>query len=72
LIVLKSKGFRSILLYIVQRQDVTSVRAAEAIDPAYARLLKEAHLAGVEVLAYQGDMDLSGIRFGRSLPVTLA
>ncbi len=72
LIALKSQGFRAVLLYIVQRQDVTSVRPAVAIDPAYARLLREAHLAGVEVLAYQGDLDLCGIRFGRSLPVTLA
>ncbi len=71
LIALKKQGFRAVLLYIVQRQDVHSVQPARAIDPTYASLLEEAQLAGVEVLAYQGDLDLSGIRFGRSLPVTL-
>ncbi len=72
LIALKCEGFRAVLLYIVQRQDVGSVRPAASIDPTYAALLREATKAGVEVLAYQADLDLHGIRFGRSLPVSLA
>ncbi len=68
---LRRDGFRAVLLFIVQRQDVVTVKPAASVDPIYAALLKEAHNAGVEVLAYQADLGLDAIRFGRALPVTL-
>lgn len=41
------------MLYIVQREDVKVFHPAEDIDPEYARLLKEAHKKGVQILVYQ-------------------
>ena len=68
LMALKSQGFRTAMLYIVQREDVEAMKAAEKIDPKYARLLKEAIIAGVEVLVYQCRLDLTEIQLGSKLP----
>lgn len=46
-------GQRAILLFCVNRDDATRVTIAEEIDPAYAKGLREARSAGVEVLAYR-------------------
>lgn len=53
LIEIKSQGMRACMLYIVNRTDAISFSPAEEIDPEYARLLRAAKEAGVEVLAYQ-------------------
>ena len=46
-------GQRAILLFCVNRDDATRVTIAEEIDPAYAKGLREARSAGVELLAYR-------------------
>lgn len=46
-------GHRAVLVYCVQRADVTEVRPADGIDPAYGRALRQAQARGVEVLAYR-------------------
>jgi sugar fermentation stimulation protein A len=53
LIELKQEGFRTCMLYIVNREDGEIFKPASEIDPKYASLLKEARNAGVEVLAYK-------------------
>ncbi len=68
---LKKKGHRAVIFFLVQREDVDSMRAASSIDPKYAQLLKEAHKAGVEILVYQCKMELDQISFKRSIPITL-
>jgi sugar fermentation stimulation protein A len=68
LIELKHSGHRSVMLFVVQREDVDLMRPCWQIDKNYARLLKEAHEAGVEVLVYQTRMGLDGVEFGRALP----
>lgn len=71
LMTLKAQGFRAALVFLVQREDVASMRPASTIDPVYARLVKEAVAAGVEFYVYQCKMDVSGICFGGSLPFHL-
>lgn len=68
---LKEKGFRAVMLFVVQREDVNSMRPAESIDKKYAALLKEASAVGVEILVYQCKMSINEIGFGRSLPLDL-
>jgi len=46
----KKQGIRAVMLYIIQRTDVEAFSAAEDIDPEYARKLKVAMAAGVEVI----------------------
>ena len=69
---LKRQGFRSVMLYVVQREDVGLFRPAESIDPVYSRLLIEAHAAGVEILVYQCKISLEGLELKRPLGFELS
>jgi sugar fermentation stimulation protein A len=64
-------GHRAAMVYCVQRTDVTSFRAAEAIDPRYAELLEKAMKRGVEVYAIHARADASGVHVGGRLALTL-
>ena len=65
---LKKKGYRAVMLYVVQREDVDLMKPASSIDPRYAGLLKEAIGVGVEVLVYQCHLNLGEITLRRALP----
>lgn len=71
LISLKEQGIRACMLYIIQRRDVEVFAPAIEIDPEYARLLKEAHKAGVEILPYQCLIDEKGVQVEKLLPYEL-
>lgn len=62
-------GRRAVLVFCVQREDVTEVRPADAIDPHYGRRLRAALAAGVEVLALGARVGLAEIRLEGVLPV---
>ncbi|TWC40308.1 sugar fermentation stimulation protein A [Pseudomonas sp. SJZ079] len=64
-------GVRAVQLYCVNLSGIDAVRPAEEIDPAYAAALREAVMAGVEVLAYGVDISPEGIRLARRLEVAL-
>jgi sugar fermentation stimulation protein A len=68
---LRSKGFRAVMLFVVQREDVLSFRPATSLDPKYSQLLKEAHSRGVEILVYQCRMGVQELGLGKSLPFDL-
>ena len=65
------KGDRGMLCFCVQRDDVTEVRPADAIDPVYGRTLREAVAAGVEVVAYAARMSPAEAVLYRRVPVRL-
>jgi sugar fermentation stimulation protein A len=71
LAVLAREGVRAVQLYCVNLSGVDAVRPAEEIDPAYAAALREAVMAGVEVLAYGVDISPEEIRLVRRLEVRL-
>lgn len=62
-------GHRAVLVFCVQREDVTEVRPADAIDPHYGRRLRAALAAGVEVLALGARVTVEEIRLEQVLPV---
>lgn len=64
-------GDRAVLLFAVNRTDARSVEAATLIDPVYSRALFEAHQAGVEVIAYSGEITRAGYSLSRKVPVIL-
>ncbi|AMO78763.1 DNA/RNA nuclease SfsA [Pseudomonas citronellolis] len=68
---LARQGTRAVLLYCVNLSGIEAVRPAEEIDPAYAAALREARDAGVEMLAYGADIDVSEIRLSRPLRIEL-
>ncbi|MCL7946132.1 DNA/RNA nuclease SfsA [Marinobacter sp. ATCH36] len=49
-------GERAVLFFVVNHTGITSVRPADHIDRAYGELLREAHAAGVELLAYRAAL----------------
>lgn len=68
---LRRQGHRAVLLFCVSRSDATSVQAARAIDPNYARALDRAAQSGVELLAYKCSITRRGVWLRRKLPVLL-
>lgn len=71
LIRVKKSGMRAVMLYVIQRSDVSIFGAAYDIDPAYAHALKKAADNGVEIFAYQAEVKPEGIELMKQLPVDL-
>lgn len=69
LIELKSQGIRTVMLFIVQREDCEVFKIENTIDPLYCQLLKEAIAVGVEVLVYQCRLDPEEILVHRRLEI---
>lgn len=65
------EGRRAMLCFCVQRDDVSEVRPADAIDPVYGRTLREALAAGVEVIAYAARISPQEAVLYRRVPVCL-
>lgn len=65
------QGHRAVNLFVVQRGDGDALSPADAIDPAYGRLLREAAAAGVELLAYQALVTPGEVRLTHAVPVLL-
>jgi sugar fermentation stimulation protein A len=65
------KGHRAVMFFLVQRMDAHVFRPADAIDPAYGKELRRAVQNGVEALAYDVSLDLTGIGLNRCLPIVL-
>lgn len=63
-------GIRAALFFAVQRPDAKCFGPADAVDPEYARMFREALAAGVEAWAYVVDVSPQGYRLGGRLPLT--
>jgi len=68
---LVEQGYRAALVYCVQRADVSEVRPANEIDPAYCLALRLAVMTGVEVYAYRADISPHNIRLSTQIQVSL-
>lgn len=62
-------GIRSVVLYVVQRDDALTFKVAHDLDKAYGEASKFATEAGVETIAYSCNMHPSGITLKQSLQV---
>lgn len=67
----RADGYRAVMLYVIQRGDVSIFGPASHIDPLYARELVVAHRAGVEIIPVQVTVSPEEITFRRSLPFIL-
>jgi sugar fermentation stimulation protein A len=65
------QGMRAVIFFLIQRMDARHFEPADAVDPAYGLVLRAAAAAGVEVLAYDVDIDLAAIRLARRVPCRL-
>ncbi len=69
LLELKRQGIRTVMLYVVQREDCHSFKIEQTIDTAYCKKLKEVILGGVEVLVYQCKMSPESIVIQKKLKI---
>lgn len=66
-----SRGYRSVVVFVVQREDCQCMAPADAIDPTYGKLLRQAHALGVQLLAYQAKVTPAEITIHRPLRLML-
>lgn len=69
LLELKKQGIRTVMLFIVQREDCKAFKVEQDIDPAYCKKLKEVMNEGVEVLVYQCKLSPEEIIVTKKLPI---
>ncbi len=69
LMTLKKNGIRTVMLFVVQREDCQQFKIEQTIDPVYCSLLKEVREAGVEVLVYQCKLSPEEIVIAKKMPV---
>ncbi len=62
------QGHRSVLIFLIQRDDAESVSVAKDIDPNYNKAMEKALKQGVEILAYSCNLSPEGIEVSRSVP----
>lgn len=67
----RRQGYRAVIFFLVQRGEATAFTPADAIDPDYGRLLREAVAAGVEAMAWRTRVTPGDNRVGEVLPVLL-
>lgn len=63
------QGHRAVLLFCVNHTGIQQVSPAAHIDQAYHDALVEAMASGVEVLAYQSEIDMQQIVLSHAIPV---
>jgi len=72
LMTLRDMGHRTILFLCVTHTGIQCVKPAENIEPSYAKLLKDALVKGVEVLAYRSHISLQEMVLESRIPVVLS
>lgn len=65
------QGFRAVMFYCIQREDVENFSPAYDIDPDYAKTLLEAVNQGVEVLAYKASVGIEEIQLKMKVPLLI-
>lgn len=61
------QGHRAVMFFLVERSDCTTFGTAAFIDPLYAKTLREALIAGVELICYDCILDPMGIRLNQPM-----
>ena len=71
---MRTQGHRAVLLFCVQHSGIEWVEPAAAIDPEYAKTLRQAVAMGVEVLVYSADLNMNdgAIEINKMLPFKLS
>lgn len=62
-------GWHATIVFVVQRNDAERLVAAPEIDPAFARALYEADMAGVRLMARRCQLTLEEVMLGVTIPV---
>ena len=65
LIKAKKKGYKSYILYLIQREDCNFFRIANDIDPEYKNIFDEALKNGVKMLCYDCKLNNEEIKLNK-------
>jgi sugar fermentation stimulation protein A len=68
LLEVKREGMRAVMLYVIQRSDVSKFAPATDIDPVYASALKNVFEKGVEVIPVQAKVSPQGVEVVKEFP----
>jgi sugar fermentation stimulation protein A len=71
LIAARRRGHAAALIFVVHREDADRLSPWSAVDPDFARALREAHHRGVRLLAYTCRVTPSECTLTRRIPVEL-
>lgn len=71
LMVLKSSGARCIMIFVIQRNDLSTFTLQHEIDPAYRHTFLTAQSLGVESFAYKCTLSPLGIDLDQPIPVVI-
>lgn len=66
-----AEGHRAVMFFCVSHMGIDSVTPAVHIDKKYAQACMEVIEKGVEVIAYQVEIDTKGMTVARSVPVKM-
>lgn len=66
-----SSDYETAILFIAQRNDISSVTTAPHIDPKFDQALRSAKTAGVKLYARVCEITIAEIEIGHSIPVLL-
>ena len=64
---LKKKGYKSCILYLIQREDCKSFKIANDIDQEYKTAFNEALKNGVKMLCYDCKLNDEEIRLNNQI-----
>lgn len=64
-------GYRAVIFFCIQRNDVELFQPADEIDPEYGEILRSACDAGVEAIAYKAYLSPEEIYLNTAIPVVL-
>lgn len=67
----KQQGYRAVLVYCVLHTGIERIYPADHIDPEFGCMLRQAAIAGVEVLGYRVDIALSDISIASQVEVCI-
>ncbi len=67
---LAEQGIRTMIIYVVQRDDIRDFDLAHDIDPSYARASELAHQKGVKSFCYSCQVSPTSIRLKNALSIT--
>lgn len=70
LIDMVAAGYRAVVVFCVQRDDVDRFDVCADLDPKFATAYRAARVAGVEIVALSFDFDETGLRFHHTLTIT--
>ena len=67
LIKAKSKGYKTYILFVIQREDCNQFSIANDIDPEYSKILSKAVKKNLNVLCYDCKFSTKGIKLNKQI-----